>query len=68
MNFVLQGIGAIPTYTIFVATKLQHCNYVNNSNQGCVQICINYLLWTSEETDHSTHPCTSRLKPGVSCC
>lgn len=36
MNFVFKGIGAVPTYTNFVATQLQHCNYVNNSNQGCV--------------------------------
>lgn len=31
-----KGIGEIPTYTICTATKLQRCNYVNNSNQGCV--------------------------------
>lgn len=37
-----KGIGEIPTDTTFTAAKLQHCNYVNNSNQGCVLICINF--------------------------
>lgn len=63
-----KGIGEISRDTICTAAKPQHCNYVDNSNRGCVLICVNHLLWTSEATTPSSHPCTSLLKPGISCC